>query len=159
MKPDRQLQLDPDEKADLDRFNEKLRHWLRASRLRFVLIVAINLVALSVLSVLTVGVVRSSDLEHERERARDETCVLFERQAQSAVTRLSNTYRYLEDLSDKALRDDLNRAILRQVPSIEQDANDARAPGYCAPPDIGLRKPPPEIPERPAVLARLLPPQ
>lgn len=160
MQPDRQLLLDPDEAAEIDRFNEKLRHWLSATRMRFVVVVAINVTVLTVLSIVTVGVVRNgvtvNDLAREGEQRRDETCVLFERQAQSAVTGLEATYHYLASLPHDALDDPLNQAVLAQVPSTEREARDARAPAYCNPPEVGLRTPPMGIPRRPPEVAALI---
>jgi hypothetical protein len=88
-------------------------------------------------------------IEHERARSMHQTCILFERYYNEAVTRVTNTYKYIGQLGPEERRTPLNRFVIANLSRTERDARLSVAPRYCNGPDVGLPEPPPKIPRRP----------
>lgn len=106
---------------------------------------ALVLAAASVL----LSVVLFDRVSGEGQDRRDQTCVLFERQHETEVKRLAQTYRYLLGLSPEEQANPLNRAVAAQLPELEERVKTIAAPPYCDEPGVGLSEPNPEIPKRP----------
>lgn len=90
--------------------------------------------------------------EREITERRHQTCLLFERAANEAVTRVTRTYAYLGGLTAEQRREPLNRAVIAQLPETERIARTQRAPAFCFAKGVGLDTPPLPVPKRPASL-------
>jgi len=99
-----------------------------------------------------------SNIKREGRERRSETCRTFEGQHLQEVQQLSKTYDYLAGLTRRQLRDPINRAVLKNLPELEQNARSDQdqhgvfVPLYCDAPGVGLPEPDPKVPDRPAVL-------
>lgn len=82
----------------------------------------------------------------------DQVCRLFETDHLADVTRLRNTYAYLDALPAKERGAPLNRALLRQLPQLEDEAGTDQAPEFCDEPGVGLPEPDPVLPKKPESL-------
>jgi hypothetical protein len=91
----------------------------------------------------------------EAKERRDQGCVIFERNQAEDILRLQRTYDYLAGLSSEQMREPINRAILAQLSSLEDDAELDDAPQYCDEPGIGQPEPDLVVPERPLALRGL----
>lgn len=91
-------------------------------------------------------------VQGEGARRRDQTCRLFERQAATAVDRLTQTYAYLARLTPEQRREPINVAVIAQLRTTEQDAKTSAAPTYCDEAGVGLPEPNRRIPKRPSSL-------
>lgn len=88
-------------------------------------------------------------IEREGSQRRDQSCLLFERQANTAVRQLKATYRFLRTLPASEHGSPLVQAIVRQMPQTERNARkDTVAPRYCNAPGVGLPEPPRNLPPR-----------
>jgi hypothetical protein len=88
-------------------------------------------------------------LRNEIRSRRSQTCIIFERQANTAARSLRNTYEFLDALPPEEARTPLVQAIVRQLPQTERNARvDAIAPDYCQESGVGLNEPPAPLPER-----------
>lgn len=85
----------------------------------------------------------------EGNERRDQTCRLFEKQADESVRQLAQTYKFLERPSP-GLRG-LVPLVLSGLARTEAEAH-VPAPAYCDAPGVGLPEPNPRIPPRPPAL-------
>jgi hypothetical protein len=69
---------------------------------------------------------------------RDQNCIVFERISQSQAHQVAATYQYVADLSKAQLQTHFNQAVVRSIPSAEQQARQSKPPAYCARPGVGL---------------------
>lgn len=97
-------------------------------------------------------------IEKEALARRDQTCVIFERQAHAAERRLRATYDYLGRLTPRQVRSPLNQAVIRGMSDTETDARTSVAPHYCDPRGVGLPDPPASLPKRRDFSRLLVPP-
>jgi hypothetical protein len=88
-------------------------------------------------------------LRSEANARRDQTCTLFERQHSSTVSRLRDTYSYLEDLAPHERDDRINAAVLAGLPKLEQEAQANVEPDFCNEDGVGQPEPGAVIPRRP----------
>jgi hypothetical protein len=88
-------------------------------------------------------------VKQESTERRDQTCVIFERQAQAAVDQVVATYKYIAGLKPHELAEPLNQAVLAQLPQTVANANNSEAPPYCDQPGVGLPEPNPQLPNPP----------
>lgn len=92
----------------------------------------------------------------ERAARIDQSCRGDEAEHLDEVTRLTRTYEYLVSLPDVPFSklDSITKAVVRQVPDVEDEARSDPAPDFCdeTGPNgepIGLPEPDPTIPSRP----------
>lgn len=88
----------------------------------------------------------------EGDERRDQTCRLFEKQADESVRQLVQTYRFLLALTPAQRMEPLARFVLANLSKAEAQAH-VPAPVYCDAPGVGLPEPNPRIPVRPPSLA------
>lgn len=126
--------------------------------------VAVNLIAVLVLGVGSIGFIQNAlrldDTERALEKAeqalrhveeeaverKDADCVKDERDHFAKVNQLAQTYTFLKTADPDS---DLYQAVLPQLPEIEAEARRDLAPEYCDEPNVGLPEPDPVIPPRP----------
>lgn len=103
------------------------------------------------------------DIQAEGVDRRDQTCIVFERDAISAKTAyvdakeaLDRTNNYLKTLTPEERKTRINAAVIAGVPRLEEtvdrrwrDAKATAAPPYCDEPNVGLEEPNPALPARP----------
>jgi hypothetical protein len=89
---------------------------------------------------------------------RDQICLSAEREHLNSVNQLKRTYEYLNSLPDEAFvpsaANAINLAVLRQLPTTEDEANTDVAPEFCdvtlkGGKPVGLPEPDPIVPSRP----------
>jgi hypothetical protein len=97
---------------------------------------------------------------------RDQICLAAEREHASHVTRLTRTYEYIVSLPAEAFdpkfaANQINLAVLRQLPQTEDEAKSDVAPEFCdvtlpGNVPVGMPEPDPIVPERPEKIDQLL---
>lgn len=87
-------------------------------------------------------------LEREGAERRDQMCRLFETQHAIDVERLYRTYEYLNDLPRAEWGKPLTRAIVVDLPRLEDEARRDSAPAFCDEEGVGLPEPDPDLPAR-----------
>lgn len=90
---------------------------------------------------------RSDEQARESADRRDQTCLLFERQHETAVVRVERTYDYLDGLKGADRTSTLTGAIVRSLHDTYQEARDSKAPHYCDVPGVGLGEPGTKLPK------------
>lgn len=85
----------------------------------------------------------------QRNEGRSSACRVFEGQYRTKALTIQRTYDYVASLTVSERQDKLNRAILQQLASNEQDLRASVPPDFCAQP--GSDNLPP-VPRRPAGL-------
>lgn len=89
--------------------------------------------------------------KHESDTRQDQICQLLEKQHRNDIQRLRSSYDYIERLPRKELNTSLNRAVIRNLPQLEEQVK-LKPPGFCSDKGVGLPGPNPEIPKRPVGL-------
>jgi hypothetical protein len=96
-----------------------------------------------------------NDTVAEGKDRRDQSCILFERQEDSAIRQLRRTYKFLLNPPPQAAG--LVPLAKAELSKTEADARASIAPEYCNEPNVGLFEPahPQSFPERPKELKDL----
>lgn len=104
-----------------------------------------------------------NSIQQEGVDRRDQTCVVFERDAIAAKVsyvnardQLGQTEEYLSNLTPEDKNSSINVAVAANLPRLKnavdqrwREARAAKAPDYCDLPGVGLHEPNPVLPARP----------
>jgi hypothetical protein len=100
-------------------------------------------------------------IDEEGKERRHQVCLSAEREHLNSVNQLKRTYQYLVTLTPEDAGSSINQAILRQLPTTEEEASTDVAPEFCdvTNPDgspVGLPEPDPVVPKRPKSIDLML---
>lgn len=88
------------------------------------------------------------DNQNETKDRVSQTCELFEGAHLNDVTQLKQTYKYIDALGPREVKDTINQFIISGLPELELKARSDPAPEYCDEPDVGLPEPDPVLPKK-----------
>jgi hypothetical protein len=102
--------------------------------------------------ILRVNAASGAAFRRESLERRDDNCTLFERQEETARTRIAGTYKLLGNIPRSEWGGTIAKAIANSVNNLYKDAKASKSPRYCnearGQATIGLPEPGPKIPKR-----------